>query len=89
MSTTTVKLSIPFESLLESIHDLAPEDKLRLWELLNQELAQLEEELLEANPRIQAELREARAAYAAGQYVTIEEYITQAEATEESGAEED
>lgn len=47
--------------------------KHRLWELLYEQVAQAEEELWEQDPGFQAEIREARAAYEAGDYVTIDE----------------
>lgn len=77
MEHETVKLSIPFESLVDSITELSLRDKLRLWELLDAQLAQAEEELWEQDPTFQAEIQEARAAYQAGDYVTIDEYIAQ------------
>lgn len=77
MAQENVKLVIPFESLVESIAELSPRDKLRLWELLDLQLAQAEEEVWEQDPTVQAEIREARTDYHAGDYVTIDEYIAQ------------
>ncbi|MCR4405336.1 MAG: hypothetical protein NUW24_00200 [Anaerolineae bacterium] len=75
MSQANVKLTIPFESLVESITRLGLKEKLRLWQLLTEQIAQLEEELWEQDPIAQAEIREAREAYQAGDYVTIDEYL--------------
>ena len=75
MAQDGVKLRIPFESLVESLADLSLRDKLRLWELLDRQLAQAEEELFERNADVQAEIREARADYEAGDYVTLDEYV--------------
>ncbi len=77
MTQPTVKLVIPFDSLIDSIGQLSLEEKLRLWELLDEQIAQAEEELWEQDARIQAEINEARAAYEAGDYVTVDEYIAQ------------
>lgn len=77
MAQDGAKLRIPFESLVESLADLSLRDKLRLWELLDRQLAQAEEELFERNPDVQAEIREARADYEAGDYVTLDEYVAQ------------
>jgi len=77
MTQATVKLLIPFESLLASIGELDLADKRRLWELLDEQIAQTEEELWERDPAIQAEIQEARAAYQAGDFVTIDEYVAQ------------
>jgi len=71
MTQATVKLLIPFESLLASIGELDLADKRRLWELLDEQIAQMEEDVWERDPAIQAEIQEARAAYQAGDFVTI------------------
>lgn len=75
MTQETVQLQIPLESLLNAISSLGLEEKRQLWELLEAEIAQAEEDLLEQNPTIQAEIQEARNAYQAGDYLTIEQYI--------------
>ncbi len=75
MPQATVKLSIPFEALVESVKELGLKEKYLLWELLSEQMAQAEESLWEQDPVVQAEIREARAAYQAGDYVTIDEYI--------------
>lgn len=77
MSHETVKLLIPFEALVNSVTELSFEDKRRLWELLEEQIAQAEEELWEQDPTIQAEIQESRAAYQSGDYLTIDEYIAQ------------
>jgi hypothetical protein len=75
MAHETVKLLIPFQSLVDSVAALSLEEKRRLWELLDEQVAQIEEELWEQDPKVQAEIQEARAAYEAGEYITIDEYI--------------
>jgi hypothetical protein len=77
MAEESVKLPVPFESLVDSIAGLNLKQKLQLWKLLDEQLAQAEEEAWEHDPAAQAEIREARAAYEAGDYVTIDEYIDQ------------
>jgi len=77
MARESVRLSIPFESLLDSVAELSLKEKLRLWRLLDEQLAQVEEEKWEHDPTVQAEIREARSAYKAGDYMTIDEYIAQ------------
>ncbi len=77
MAQETVRLLIPFEALADSVAELTLEDKRRLWELLDEQMAQAEEEMWERDPTVQAEIREARAAYQAGDYVTMDEYIAQ------------
>jgi len=63
MAQASVKLLIPFESLIDSIAGLSLDDQRRLWELLREQIAQAEEDLQEQNPMAQAEIREARAVY--------------------------
>jgi len=77
MPQATVRLSISFESLVKSVRELGLKEKRLLWELLDEQMAQVEEELWEQDAAAQAEIREARAAYQAGDYVTIDEYIAQ------------
>lgn len=72
---TTVRVSVPFESLVESVLSLNPREKLRLWRLLNEQIAQWEEDLLEEDPVVWAEIQEARDAYLQGDYITVEEYM--------------
>ena len=75
MAQESVRLLIPFESLVDSVSALSLRDKLRLWELLDEQIAQAEEEAWDQDPTVQAGIREARTAYQAGDYVTIDEYI--------------
>ncbi len=71
----TVSLSIPFESLAEAIKDLSLDEKYRLWELLEEQIAQIEEKKLEQDPSVQAEIRAAHEEYRSGDYETIDEYV--------------
>ena len=75
MAPESVELSIPFESLVDSVTNLHLQDKFRLWELLDEQMADVEEDAWGEDPAVQAEIRDARAAYQAGDYVTIDEYI--------------
>ncbi len=63
------------ETVYASVERLRPEDKLRLWQLLETEIGLAEEAVWERDPEVQSEIREARAAYDAGDYVTLEEYL--------------
>jgi hypothetical protein len=76
MAQENVELLIPFESLVDCIEKLNMQEKIRLWELLDEEIAQVEEDILEQDPIIQAEIQEARDAYKAGNYMTLDEYIS-------------
>jgi len=53
------------------------EDKRQLWELLDEQIAQSEERAWEHDPTVQAEIREARAAYQTGDYMTVDEYAAE------------
>jgi hypothetical protein len=74
MAQETVRLLIPFEALADSVKELSLKDKRRLWELLDEQMAQAEEEVWERDSTVQAEIRQARAAFQAGDHVTIDEY---------------
>lgn len=50
MTQETVKLQIPFESLLDAIANLPLQEKRRLWQLLNEEINLAEADLLEEDP---------------------------------------
>ncbi|MBW4687069.1 MAG: hypothetical protein KME40_18660 [Komarekiella atlantica HA4396-MV6] len=50
MSQEIVKLQIPFESLVNAIASLELEEKRRLWQMLNEQITQAEEDLLESDP---------------------------------------
>jgi hypothetical protein len=72
----TVNLTVPFEAIVDSITQLPLPEKRILWELLEEEIAAAEEALWEQDPAFQAELQEARAAYKAGDYVSLDAYIS-------------
>jgi hypothetical protein len=74
MAKEMVTLQIPFEALVASLANLSLKEKRRLWELLDAELAEYEDALWEKDMTSQAEIREARAAYETGDYVTLDEY---------------
>ncbi|MBI5476552.1 MAG: hypothetical protein HY964_07420 [Ignavibacteriales bacterium] len=77
MLTENVNISVPLQSLIDSITKLDLRDKIRLFRLLDDEIANLEENLFENDPVIRAEIHEARAAYKAGDYKTIDEFINE------------
>ena len=75
MPSGTVTLSIPVKILIQAISSLELEDKCKLLDILEQQVAEAEEEQWEQDPAVQAEIQVARAAYEAGEYVTFEEYL--------------
>ncbi|HXG37531.1 MAG TPA: hypothetical protein VNL36_02035 [Bacteroidota bacterium] len=68
--------SVSLESLLQTISALSPKEKLKLFEVLHEQLEQAEESFYEKDPDIKAQIHEARVAYRAKDYVTAEEYIS-------------
>ena len=77
MTQENIQLMIPFQVIVDFVSGLSLKDKRRLWVLLDEEIAQTEEATWEQDPTFQAEIQEARIAYQAGDYVTIDEYKTQ------------
>ena len=75
MAEQLVKLSIPFEVLEDSVVGLGLEEKRRLLETLEKQVAQAEEEMWEQDSQMQAEILDAREAYQRGDYLTIDEYM--------------
>jgi hypothetical protein len=73
MAENTVKVEISFRSLLEAVSSLDPSEKRQLWEVLDSELFQDEED----SPEDIAEIQAAYADYEAGDYMTFEEYSAQ------------
>ncbi|MCL1466287.1 hypothetical protein [Argonema galeatum] len=72
---TTVKFSVPFESLIEAITSLDLEKKRQILEILEDLLFEAEEESIEQEPQVIAEIEAARKAYQMGDYQTIQGYI--------------
>jgi hypothetical protein len=68
-----IQLKVPFSALTGLMEQLQPADLLRLREWLDEKLAEYEDELMLANPRIMAEIRDTRVEYEAGEYVKLDE----------------
>ncbi|TEU16318.1 MAG: hypothetical protein E3J21_10980 [Anaerolineales bacterium] len=66
-----IQLKVPFSALTRLMEQLQPQDMLRLREWLDEKLAEYEDELMLANLRIMAEIREARMEYEAGEYMKL------------------
>lgn len=73
MSDNTVKVEISFRSLLEAVSSLDISEKRQLWEVLDAELFDDEED----SPEDIAEIQAAYADYEAGDYMTLEEYAAE------------
>lgn len=73
MAENTLKVNIPFQSLLEAIPSLGISEKHKLWKLLEAELFPNDED----SPEDLAEIQAARADYKAGDYTTFDQYLVQ------------
>ncbi|CAD5916291.1 hypothetical protein PCC9214_00363 [Planktothrix tepida] len=72
--TTTIQVDISFDSLITAIKSLDLSQKRQLLEILEDQIFEAEEEL-EEDPKIIAEIEEARQAYQRRDYQTIQDYI--------------
>lgn len=77
MSSLAVQVAIPFDALLDAVKNLGTFEQRKLWEVLEAQLAQYEEEQFENDPAIRSQIAEARAAYLAGDFQTLDEYKLQ------------
>ena len=73
MATGSVKIEIPFDALIEAVTGLTAQEKLRLMDVLDEQLAELEDE----DPAVRAAMAEALAEYEAGDYVTLDDYLAE------------
>lgn len=71
MANDTIRVSIPFSSLIAAISELEIEDKQRLLGMLEDEINELEETAWEKNAALQSELHQARAEYDRGDFVSV------------------
>ena len=71
-----VKMQVSLESLIEAIATLDLGVKRKLMEIIEDQIFESEEESMENDPEVLAEVEEARKAYQIGVYQTIQEYIT-------------
>jgi hypothetical protein len=71
----TVRLQLSLETLIEVISSLDLEEKQQLKGIIEQQIFEAEEDAMEQDPQVLAEIAEARKAYQEGDYQTIQEYI--------------
>ena len=71
-----VRMQVSLESLIEAIATLDLGVKRKLMEIIEYQIFESEEESMENDPEVLAEVEEARKAYQIGDYQTIQEYIT-------------
>lgn len=75
MTPDTIQLSIPLDLLAKAFAGLTLREKYQLLEVLETQIAETEEETWETDATIRQEIHEARVAYQAGDYMTIDEYV--------------
>ncbi|MEB3231685.1 MAG: hypothetical protein VKJ64_11800 [Leptolyngbyaceae bacterium] len=66
----TVKIDIPFQTLMEALTNLSTDDNQKIWELVDAELFSNDE----CSPEEVVDIQAARADYEAGDYITFEQY---------------
>jgi hypothetical protein len=77
MSQIGVQLFIPMEALIESLKSLGLSEKRQIWQILDEEIAQAEEENWEDNEATAIEIQAVREEYVKGEYTTFNEYLSQ------------
>ena len=77
MAEQTVKIDIPFETLVDALINLNIDEKQKIWELLEAELFPGDE----CSPEEVADIEAARADYEAGDYITFEQYKAERKAS--------
>ena len=72
----TIQLQLSLEALAEVINSLNLEEKRQLLDKIEQQIFEAEEALYEEDPDTQAEIQAVKAEYEAGDYLTMDEYLT-------------
>lgn len=73
MADVTLSVAIPLETIIEAVKALNINDKLKLWDAIDEQIAEYEDQ----NPSLRAEIEQAKAEYQAGNYITMEDYLAQ------------
>ncbi|GAX34352.1 hypothetical protein [Nodularia sp. NIES-3585] len=76
MSQAGLNLFIPMELLINSLSALNLSEKKLLWEILDQAIAEAEEESWEEDEATAREIQLVRDEYANGEYTTFEQYLS-------------
>ncbi|WP_414551503.1 hypothetical protein [Anabaena sp. CCY 0017] len=76
MSQAGLNLFIPIELLINSLSALNLSEKKLLWEILDQAIAEAEEENWEEDEATAREIQLVRDEYANGEYTTFEQYLS-------------
>ena len=77
MSQTGLNLFIPMELLINSLNALSLSEKQQLWRILDEAIADAEEDDWREDEETKKEIQLVRDEYANGEYMTFQQYINQ------------
>ncbi|MDD1413891.1 hypothetical protein MEN41_04245 [Dolichospermum sp. ST_con] len=77
MSQTGLNLFIPMELLINSLNALTLSEKQQLWRILDEAIADAEEENWREDEETEREIQLVRDEYANGEYMTFQQYLNQ------------
>jgi hypothetical protein len=75
MATDSVRSTVSFDALVTAIVSLSLADKQRLLDLVEEQVGHAEEDAWERDPVVSAEMQRSRDECAAGDAVSLEEYL--------------
>jgi hypothetical protein len=77
MSQTGLNLFIPMELLINSLNALSLSGKQHLWQILDEAIADAEEDDWREDEETKKEIQLVRDEYANGEYMTFQQYLNQ------------
>ena len=77
MSQTGLNLFIPMELLINSLNALTLSEKQQLWRILDEAIADAEEDDWREDEETKREIQLVRDEYANGEYMTFQQYLNQ------------
>ena len=77
MSQTGLNLFIPMELLINSLNALSLSEKQQLWRILDEAIADAEEDDWREDEETKKEIHLVRDEYANGEYMTFQQYLNQ------------
>lgn len=77
MSQTGLNLFIPMELLINSLNALSLSEKQQLWQILDEDIAEAEEENWREDEETKKEIQLVRDEYVNGEYMTFQQYLSQ------------
>ena len=69
--------SVSFDTLIHSIKKLPYQQKQRIWEMLDEEIIEVEEAEWEKTPEVRQQIRAAKTAYTKQDYATLNQYLAE------------